>query len=211
MATLAQLTSLQTLISQANGAGQFELARVYLHRQYMISFFGWLLFLVPLLYVRPILLAIGQDPTIVDVAATYIYYCAPGTLFNALAMQNVYFCTNLETMSAQFVLGLTAVITHVIMLTVLCGFLKMGFTGLCISTTCQFIARFLSTYTLIRRTENKKIACSNEVPILQADTFRDSALRCWGDGSRITSDCCLRGPFARMQEGSSKPAVVPYD
>ena len=92
ISTLVQLSSLETVVGQANGAKDYRLARIYLHRQYVITFVGCLLFLVPIIFVKDILLAIGMEPTIVDIAATYIFYCTPGAFFNAFAYQNIFYC-----------------------------------------------------------------------------------------------------------------------
>ena len=62
VSTTVQLTSLQTVVNQANGSKDYRLARIYLHRQYVITFMGLLVVLIPIIYIEPILLAIGQDP-----------------------------------------------------------------------------------------------------------------------------------------------------
>lgn len=46
---MLQLSSLQTVIGQANGARNYRLARIYLHRQYLITALVALVSLVPLL------------------------------------------------------------------------------------------------------------------------------------------------------------------
>jgi Na+-driven multidrug efflux pump len=74
------------VVSQANGAGEFHLARVYLHRQYVITGISCVVMFFPLLYMREILLAIGQDPVIVNIAVKYINWCIPGVFFNAISV-----------------------------------------------------------------------------------------------------------------------------
>jgi Na+-driven multidrug efflux pump len=57
---LIQFSSLQTVIGQANGSKQYRLARIYLHRQYVITGITCLFLLIPLCLCRQILTAIGQ-------------------------------------------------------------------------------------------------------------------------------------------------------
>jgi Na+-driven multidrug efflux pump len=68
-----------------------------LHRQYVITAIGLLVVLVPIIYIKQILLAIGQDSQVIDVAAMYVYYVFPGAFLNSLAMQNVFYCSGLES------------------------------------------------------------------------------------------------------------------
>ena len=53
--------------------------------------------LIPILYMKNILLAIGMQPEVVSIAVSYILYVFPGAFLNSLAMQNVFYCMGLES------------------------------------------------------------------------------------------------------------------
>jgi len=62
-----------------------------LHRQYVITGIGATLAMIPCYYSKEIMIAIGEDPEIIDLAATYVYINAPGAFANAFAFQNIFF------------------------------------------------------------------------------------------------------------------------
>jgi hypothetical protein len=47
--------------------------------------------MIPCYYSKEIMIAIGEDPEIIDLAATYVYINAPGAFANAFAFQNIFF------------------------------------------------------------------------------------------------------------------------
>ena len=56
---LIALSSMPAVIGQANGSKNYRLARIYLHRQYVITAIGSIVVLIPLINIKPILLKIG--------------------------------------------------------------------------------------------------------------------------------------------------------
>ena len=132
---LLSLTSLPAVIGQANGSKDYRLARIYLHRQYVITAVGSLIVVIPLLFIKPILLSINQDTDIVDLAAMYVYYCIPGVICNGFSVANDWYCCLLESTSVTLVQGIVSNITHIVLLLVLVGGLDMGYKGVCIAST----------------------------------------------------------------------------
>ena len=63
VAPLIQATSMITCASQANGKRDYRLARILLHRQYVITAVGCLIFFFPLFFSESVLIALGQEKT----------------------------------------------------------------------------------------------------------------------------------------------------
>ena len=73
--------AVQTLMGQAYGAGDFRMCRVYLYRQYFLNSVLFPLICIPLLFIKSIYLAIGQDPAVADLGAQYVWTVLPGIYF----------------------------------------------------------------------------------------------------------------------------------
>jgi len=75
-----------TFVAQAKGAGEIRLCRVYLHRQYYLNCFVYVAVLIPLLFVKQIYVAIGQDEEVAALATQYVWTVIPGLFFHTQAM-----------------------------------------------------------------------------------------------------------------------------
>ena len=70
-----------TLITQAFGAKDYRMCRVYLNRQYFLNSCFFPLIVIPLLFIRSVYELIGQDPEVADMATEYVHTCLPGLYF----------------------------------------------------------------------------------------------------------------------------------
>jgi multidrug resistance protein, MATE family len=186
--TLVQLSSLQTLIAHCNGSKEFRLARIYLHRQYVITGVGCLVMIWPLLYIKDILIYIGQDPDVVNLAAVYVHYCIPGVLLNAFSMQNVLYCAMLEGTRVFVYEGIVSNVTHISLLILLVGVFDMGFVGLCIASSCQFISRWVCSAVFMKLTDNKNISEYKTEPFFSKASIQDL-----GHQVRLATTQCVMG------------------
>jgi len=75
-----------TLTGQAYGAGEFRQSRVYLNRQYFLNCIVFSIVLVPMLFIRRIYRAIGQEDEMANLAAQYVWICLPGIFWYLHAM-----------------------------------------------------------------------------------------------------------------------------
>ena len=57
-----------SFIAQATGSGDLELGRMYLHRQYLLNCFVFLVTLSPIIFIRQIYSTIGQEEEVADLA-----------------------------------------------------------------------------------------------------------------------------------------------
>lgn len=144
--------------------------------------------LFPLLYIKNILLAIGQDPQVVDIAVIYIYYCIPGVFLNAFSMQNVLYCALLESTKIFVYEGIVSNVTHISMLILCVGYLDMGFTGLAIASSAQFISRWVCSMLFMKFCDNKKITDHATEPFFSAVTFSEL-----GHQARMSINQCVMG------------------
>ena len=78
-------TALDTLQSQAAGAGNFELCGVYLHRSRVVLSIIFVPILIVLLNSESILLKLGQDPKVSAFCYQYILVYLPGLFLAGLA------------------------------------------------------------------------------------------------------------------------------
>lgn len=171
--SLIQLSSMQTLIGQCNGAKKYQLARIYLHRQYVITSVGCLFALVPLLFCKQFLLALGQEQVVVEYATEYIYAVIPGCLLSGFAMQKSIYCMNLESTKVTIVVALVSNILGLGLLIILVGFLDWGFSGVAMATNCWFMTRMLAVSIYMRLTSNTKITDHNNEPLFVDTTFEN--------------------------------------
>jgi Na+-driven multidrug efflux pump len=139
----------------------------------VITAIGCLIVLFPLLYIKDILLGIGQDPEIVDIAVVYIYWCMPGVFLNAFSMQNVLYCGLLESTRIFVYEGIVSNVTHITMLIIFVGWLGMGFTGLAIASSAQFTSRWVCSVLFMKFNENHKITDHSNVPFFSKVSVQD--------------------------------------
>ena len=80
--------ALDTLISQAYGAGNLTLCGVYINRARVITSIVFIPVTLALMSTKPILLFLGQEPATVDVASTYTKSMIPAIyLLNLVNIQ----------------------------------------------------------------------------------------------------------------------------
>jgi len=71
-----------TLASQAAGAKNEKLCRVYLYRQYFLNTILYLLLCIPMIFLKQIYSLIGQDPEIAALACQYAWTVLPCLYFH---------------------------------------------------------------------------------------------------------------------------------
>lgn len=164
--------ALMTLASQAYGAGNRRMCRVYLYRQFFLNTILFLVFSVPILFVKPILLAMGQPPEIVNLSAQYCYILLPSTWFivNAYAC-NQYSGAHQITTHYYYSMG-GAALVHALLLVVFCVVCDWGYLGVCWATSIHFVVRFVIAFWLVVR----KDGCfgdTNDVTLFSVETVSD--------------------------------------
>ena len=70
-----------TVVAIAYGAKDYRMCRVYLNRQYFLNTCLFPFVLLPLIFIRDIYAAIGQNPEVSDKAALYVWTSLPGIYF----------------------------------------------------------------------------------------------------------------------------------
>lgn len=78
MAMMGINSALDTLLSQANGAGEYKLSGIYLNRGRLILCCIFVPIAFSLSFAEPILLAFKQDANVAKYAALYIHVYLPG-------------------------------------------------------------------------------------------------------------------------------------
>lgn len=62
------------------------MVHTYLYRQYFLNTFVFAVTILPLMFVRQIYDAIGQDPNVAEMASHYVWIVLPGIYFYAQGM-----------------------------------------------------------------------------------------------------------------------------
>eukprot|EP00933_Yihiella_yeosuensis_P003147 TRINITY_DN10560_c2_g1_i3.p1 TRINITY_DN10560_c2_g1~~TRINITY_DN10560_c2_g1_i3.p1 ORF type:complete len:515 (+),score=82.29 TRINITY_DN10560_c2_g1_i3:74-1546(+) len=123
-------SALDTLVSQAHGAGDMSLAAIYLGRGKVVCSVQMLWILPVLLFSDKWLIAIGQDPVIASHAADYNRAAAPFLIcwFWSSCMRR--FLSNVQYPNAGVVVALICAILHVLWCYIFVAQLGMGNQGL---------------------------------------------------------------------------------
>ncbi|KAK9743029.1 hypothetical protein RND81_03G212200 [Saponaria officinalis] len=109
-------SALETLCGQAFGAGQIQLLGVYMQRSWIILF-GACFVLLPLyLYATPILILLGQEPDIADLAGKFSIQCIPQMFSLAINFPTQKFLQAQSNVAIMAYIGFVALIVHIFML-----------------------------------------------------------------------------------------------
>jgi len=80
--TGASFTSgMATFVSQAHGQQDPRLCRVYLNRQIMLNCVSFGILFIPMIFIKQIYRAIGQDEQVLTLAAEYVHIVSPFAFF----------------------------------------------------------------------------------------------------------------------------------
>ena len=137
-----------TQVGQAYGAGNLRLCRVYLNRQYFLNTCVFCVVLIPMLFIRSIYRAIGQNDRVADLAAQYVWICLPGIFwyFHQMALQ---LYSNAHKVLYYAIISMAgAAAVHALILAIFCAF-DQQFLGVCVASSAQFFARFLIQWLLV--------------------------------------------------------------
>ncbi|OIW19934.1 hypothetical protein TanjilG_30848 [Lupinus angustifolius] len=122
-------SALETLCGQAFGAGQVEMLGVYMQRSWIILF-GACVCLLPLyLYAEPILLLLGQDHEIAELAGTFTIQSIPQMFSLAINFPTQKFLQSQSKVGILAWLGFISLIVHIGILVLFIKVFGWGTTG----------------------------------------------------------------------------------
>ena len=117
----------------------------------------YLILLVPLLNIRSIYTAIGQDDEVADYAATYVYYTVPFVYFYYLSTVYATFTSQQEVTWYGLATTVTGTVSHSLMILIFFVWLDLGYKGVMLATGLMFIFRFMANFLLTEcRSEVRK-------------------------------------------------------
>ena len=91
--------------------------------------------LAPIIFLKQIYQALGQEEEIANLAVQYVWTIAPSVIFYVQAMAGIMYAeSNKYTFASMGTLAVASLI-HVGLVFMLVGWLKMGWTGICIATS----------------------------------------------------------------------------
>ena len=153
---------LDTLQSQAAGAGNFELCGIYLHRARLVLCIISVPIFIVLLNCGPILLLCGQDAKVVDYCCKYILVYLPGIFLAGLADIQRKFLTNFGMAQIAFHSGLLGLVIHILNCYILVIRMELGITGLGIAMA---LTQLIIFFTLLIYTHMQEDLREARVPM----------------------------------------------
>ncbi|RZB93882.1 Protein DETOXIFICATION 34 isoform B [Glycine soja] len=147
---LGMASALETLCGQAFGAGQVEMLGVYMQRSWLILL-GACICLTPIyIYAEPILLLLGQEPEIAELAGVFTIQSIPQMFSLAINFPTQKFLQAQTKVGFLAWVGFGAFIFHIILLWILLKVLALGTTGAAVaySTTAWVIALAQTAYVI---------------------------------------------------------------
>lgn len=148
-----------------------------------------MILVIPLLFVRKIYEAMGQDDEVADYAALYVYFTLPSVYFFFISRIYTDFASQQEVTHYGMWGMIASTVMHAISILVLYVWLDYGFHAIVISTGIMFFVRFCVSYSLvnyagdIQRYDDVRLfsreSCTNVLPLLRK-SLASLALGVWG-------------------------------
>jgi len=126
---LGMASALETLCGQAFGAGQVEMLGIYMQRSWIILLGGCICLLPIYIYAEPILILLGQEREIAELAGIFTIQSIPQMFSLAINFPTQKFLQAQTKVGFLAWLGFAALILHVIILVVFMKVLALGTTG----------------------------------------------------------------------------------
>ncbi|CAM0871351.1 unnamed protein product [Alopecurus aequalis] len=122
-------SALETLCGQAFGAGQVAMLGVYLQRSWIVLLAAALLMVSFYVFAEPLLLAIGQDPTVARDAARFGLYILPAVFSYAVNFPTAKFLQSQSKVTVLAWIGVAGLCFHVALTYLLVTVLGWGLAG----------------------------------------------------------------------------------
>lgn len=135
--------SVGTLVAQAKGAKNIKMVHTYLYRQYYLNTFVYAVTVIPLIFIKQIYGWIGQDPTVAELAAHYVWINLPGIYFFGQFMATQVTISNMGWTKISIITLSTASLVHFCCVMLFVNVFDWKFYGVCFATLIQFMTRFI--------------------------------------------------------------------
>ncbi|XP_057756411.1 protein DETOXIFICATION 34-like [Arachis stenosperma] len=126
---LGMASALETLCGQAYGAGQVEMLGIYMQRSWIILFGACILLLPIYIYSEPILILLGQDHEIAELAGTFTIQSIPQMFSLAINFTTQKFLQAQSRVAILAWLGFVSLIVHIGILALFIKLLGWGTAG----------------------------------------------------------------------------------
>ena len=154
---LGMNTALETLVSQAHGAGHLKLGGEYLNRMRIILTLMFIPLCICLSFAEPFLLALGQDQEVVEIAAKYLMLQLPGMFMFALFDANRLFLNAMEVTQIATLILAVGLPFHILMANYFVFGLGLGVNGLAYAIDISYTAFFVMITLYSHFTTNEQI------------------------------------------------------
>nr|KYP64229.1 Protein TRANSPARENT TESTA 12 [Cajanus cajan] len=147
---LGMASALETLCGQAYGAGQVEMLGVYMQRSWIILFGACICLLPIYIYAEPVLILLGQEREIAELAGVFTLQSIPQMFSLALNFPTQKFLQAQSKVGFLAWLGFGALLFHIVILFILMKVCALGTTGAAAAycTTAWVIALAQTAYVM---------------------------------------------------------------
>jgi len=131
------------------------MCQVYRNRAVFLNTILYVILAIPLIYIRRIYIAIGQDEEMADYATTYVHITLPFIYFYYVSQAYSTYACQQEVTWYGFYAMLAGTVSHGIMILIFYVWLDMGYQGVIWATGVMFLFRFSGNYFMV--------VCRNDV------------------------------------------------
>lgn len=93
--------------------------------------------MIPLLFIKSIYAAMGQDKQVASMAATYVHIVMWGLYGHMLASSGTQYAASQGKTLISFLVILTSTLVHVVGISIFVIWFQWGFFGMCLATMIQ--------------------------------------------------------------------------
>ena len=141
---LGMNTALETMVSQAHGAGQMQLSGEYLNRMRIILTLMFIPLSIFLAFARPMLIGLGQDSEVSTIAAKYLFRQLPGMYMFALFDANRLFLNAMEVTQVATIILAVGLPLHALLAYYMIVELNFGVYGLAYAINITYTSFFFA-------------------------------------------------------------------
>ena len=170
---------INTLGSQAYGAGNYKLLSSYCHRAFFIILVAWALLLPFFLYIGTFLAFIGVNGEVADLVGIYAKIAYPGMLFFGESLMIRRFYLSQRLILGQFLPTLLTVPFHLFFCELFTNWLSLGFEGIALAVSSSALVKLSITCFFLL----KGCKCVKHRESIQALSWEDFSG--WGEYLKV--------------------------
>ncbi|KAI5340329.1 hypothetical protein L3X38_019603 [Prunus dulcis] len=149
-------SAVETLCGQAYGAHKYEMLGIYLQRSTILLTLGGVLLTIVYIYYRPILILLGQSPSIASAAAIYVYGLIPQIFSFAVNFPIQKFLQAQSIVAPSAYISASTLVLHLVLSWVVVYKMGLGLLGAALVLSLSWWITVLAQFLYIVKSERCK-------------------------------------------------------